>query len=191
MINNLKLETWSVLNPSIEAEEKSFSEFSYLNAEAKTGNPWVSLLPHVLPMKWYHLLSRIFKDMSLISLYLTWNMCRYPGTSTDRKAAWYRRCDKQEVISIVPCDLLGSPPLVLHLVHRPHGAFHILHTHKTLVQAQVVAYCVLIQRKSEWRRCITGYTLHKSGMTPHWDHTVNYLREGGCDTFQVAALRLK
>lgn len=64
-----------------------------------------------------------------------------------------RNCDLIWIYpSSAPCDLLGSPPLVFHLIHSPHSAFHILHTHETLVQAQVVAHSVLIQRKSEWRR---------------------------------------
>lgn len=49
----------------------------------------------------------------------------------------------------VPCDPLGSPPLVLHLIHCPHRPFHVLHAHKTLVQAQVVAHRVLMPRRSE------------------------------------------
>lgn len=49
----------------------------------------------------------------------------------------------------VPRDPLGSPPLVLHLIHRPHCTFHVLHAHETLVQAQVVAHRVLMQRRSE------------------------------------------
>ena len=90
-------------------------------------------------------------------------------------------------LSTVPCDLLGSPPLVFRLVHRPHGAFNILHAHKTLVQAQVVAHCVLIQRQIRARGDVTE--LHESSVT----HTpgITELIIYGCDTFQVAALRLK
>lgn len=47
----------------------------------------------------------------------------------------------------VPCDPLGSPPLVLLLIHRPHRTFHVLHTHEALVQAQVVAHRVLVAEK--------------------------------------------
>ena len=43
----------------------------------------------------------------------------------------------------VPCDLLRPAFLILDLVHRPDCSFHVLHTHKTLVQAEVVANCIL------------------------------------------------
>lgn len=57
---------------------------------------------------------------------------------------------------LVPGDPLGSPPLVLHLVHRPHGAFHVLHAHKTLVQAQVVTHRVLTRSDSRGDVTDTG-----------------------------------
>lgn len=31
----------------------------------------------------------------------------------------------------------------LHLVHRPHGALHVLHAHEALVERQVVSHRVL------------------------------------------------
>lgn len=43
----------------------------------------------------------------------------------------------------VPCDLLRPAFLVLHLVYRPHRPLHVLHAHKALVQAEVVADSVL------------------------------------------------
>lgn len=62
---------------------------------------------------------------------------RYPDTSAviNRKS------------STAPCNSLGSPLLVFHLIHCPNCAFHIFYTHKALVQAEVVTDCVLIQKK--------------------------------------------
>ena len=36
-----------------------------------------------------------------------------------------------------------SPPVELHLVHRPHGALHVLHPAEALVEGEVVSHCVL------------------------------------------------
>ena len=36
-----------------------------------------------------------------------------------------------------------SPSAILEVVHRPHGALYILHSHKTFVQAQIVPHCIL------------------------------------------------
>ena len=38
---------------------------------------------------------------------------------------------------------LMAPPVELHLVHRPHGALHILHPAEALVQGEVVSHRVL------------------------------------------------
>ena len=46
---------------------------------------------------------------------------------------------------VLPCTAasLWPPPMVLHLVHRPHGALHILHPHEALVEREIVTNCVL------------------------------------------------
>ena len=36
-----------------------------------------------------------------------------------------------------------SPPVELHLVHRPHGALHVLHPAEALVEGEVVSHGVL------------------------------------------------
>lgn len=43
----------------------------------------------------------------------------------------------------VPRHLWRSPLLIFPLVHGPHGALDVLHTHETLVQAEVVPHGVL------------------------------------------------
>lgn len=42
-----------------------------------------------------------------------------------------------------PRHLWRSPLLILPLIHSPHGAFDVLHTHKALVQAEVVPHGIL------------------------------------------------
>ena len=36
-----------------------------------------------------------------------------------------------------------SPPVELHLIHRPHGALHVLHPAEALVEGEVVSHGVL------------------------------------------------
>lgn len=45
--------------------------------------------------------------------------------------------------SFLPRDLLRPAFLVLHLIHCPHCPLHVLHAHKALVQAEVVAHGIL------------------------------------------------
>lgn len=83
---------------------------------------------------------------SLISR--VWPLISHELFLTSTQKHWCRSQISRRSCS-VPCDPLGPPPLVLHLIHRPHCTFHVLHAHKTLVQAQVVAHRVLKQRRSE------------------------------------------
>ena len=51
---------------------------------------------------------------------------------------------------------LGVPLLVvLDLVHRPHGAFHVLHPLEALVEREIVANCVLKVKNSDDFKCIS------------------------------------
>lgn len=43
----------------------------------------------------------------------------------------------------VPLILLPLPPLVLHFIYCPHSSLSSLHSHKTLVKAEVVTHCIL------------------------------------------------
>ena len=63
------------------------------------------------------------------------SICGSPWTKTARP----------EVHVVLPrwAAPLGSTSVVLHLVHRPHRPLHVLHSHKALVQRQVVPHCVL------------------------------------------------
>lgn len=45
--------------------------------------------------------------------------------------------------------LLGPSPLELHLINCPHSSFYILHSHKTLVEAEVVSHCILQSHEEE------------------------------------------
>lgn len=54
-----------------------------------------------------------------------------------------RSCD----FRFLPVIFLSFPPLVLGFIHRPHGSFSSLHSHKTLVQAEVVPHGVLVPTK--------------------------------------------
>lgn len=43
----------------------------------------------------------------------------------------------------LPSDFLRSSLLKLQFVHSPNSSFHILHSHKALVEAEVMPYCIL------------------------------------------------
>lgn len=43
----------------------------------------------------------------------------------------------------LPCKLLGSPFIEFHLIYRPDCSLHVLHTHKTLVQAEIMTHSIL------------------------------------------------
>ena len=51
---------------------------------------------------------------------------------------------------------LGVPLLVvLDLVHRPHGALHVLHPLEALVEREIVTNCVLKVKNSDDFKCIS------------------------------------
>lgn len=43
----------------------------------------------------------------------------------------------------VPSDLLRPSLLKFQFIYSPDSSFHILHSHKALVEAEVMPYCIL------------------------------------------------
>lgn len=40
-------------------------------------------------------------------------------------------------------ELLWAAPVEFQFIHSPHGTFHVLHTHETLVETEVVSHGIL------------------------------------------------
>lgn len=97
-----------------------------------------------------------------------WPLISHELFLTCTQEQWCRSQISRKSCSI-PCDPLGSPPLILHLIHRPHGTFHVLHAHETLVQAQVVAHRVLMQRRSEFGSLTTHTATQNAYRVNHPD----------------------
>lgn len=74
--------------------------------------------------------------------------CGSPSSSTrlllHSLQTWRRSTDDAELNAPVSGGgLLGSPPVELNLVDRPHRPFDVLQAHKALVKAEVVPDGVL------------------------------------------------
>lgn len=59
---------------------------------------------------------------------------------------------KRRVERFLPGHLWWSPLLVFHFIHGPDSTFDVLHSHKALVQTQVMAHSILGKKKSQSKK---------------------------------------